>query len=138
MSQESRNNKLDIQVEGLKELRKALKTLEGEGKDSLKAEIKATNKAAADIVAASARLGVPVKSGRLRDSIRTSGTIRAGVVRAGKSKVPYAAPIHFGWPKRHIAPKPFLYEARDKRAGEVVELYVQRVEKLLEEVIPNG
>lgn len=127
-------NKAQIDVVGLKELVKDLKDAEPE----LLEEIKAANKEAADAVADGARFTVPRKTGKLRDSIRASGTARAGIVRAGKAKVPYAGPIHFGWPAHNIKPQPFFYEALDKRIGEVLEAYETRIKRVLDAIGDNG
>lgn len=122
----------EVKIEGLRHLTKALKAAQGGAKGSLTDALKDANKEAAEAVAKTARGEVPVVSGKLRDSIRAAGTLRAGIVRAGKAKVPYAGPIHFGWPSRHIIPNPFLYDALDKRKSDVIEIFVDRVEKVIE------
>ena len=92
------------------------------------------------MVADTARPEIPVRSGRLTGTLRTTGTMRGGVVRMGRKAVPYAGPIHFGWPNRPapargwrggpIAPNPFLYEAMDKRVGDVMDTYMAYLETL--------
>ena len=122
-----------IEVEGLKELSRDLKKLD---KELLK-ELKAVNKDAAEVVATEARVLVPVRSGRLKSSIKASGTQAAGLVRAGKAGVPYTKVIHFGWARHNIKPQPFLYEALDKRKSEVYERYEKQVNELVERTF-NG
>lgn len=52
---------------------------------------------------------VPVATGRLKSSIRPARTKNKAVVRAGTAgRVPYAAPINYGWPSHGIAPTEFL------------------------------
>ena len=51
---------------------------------------------------------VPARSGRLRASVRGNRAASKAVVRAGSARVPYAAPIQWGWPKRHIEPARFF------------------------------
>jgi len=119
---------IKIQVDGLSELQKALREAGG---DDLKAALKEVNKEAAEVVAATARSRVPVRSGSLLSSLRTSATLKSGVIRIGKAKVPYAGPIHFGWPKRHIHPQPFLYDSLDARYSQVIKIYEDRIDKLL-------
>jgi HK97 gp10 family phage protein len=117
-----------IQVSGLKEFIKAAKKAE----DKVSVDVlKAANKEAAETVQQAASPLVPHRSGALASSLRSSGTVRAGIVRAGKAKVPYAGPIHFGWRRRNIKPTPFLYDALDERASEVVRVYEMRIEDLL-------
>ena len=112
-----------VHVEGLEELRARLVALD----KGLAARVKATNFDAAMLVAKAANAHVPVVSGKLARSIRASATTHTAVVRAGGAKVPYAAPIHWGWPKHNIHPNPFLYDALDERAVEVIALYGVRV-----------
>jgi hypothetical protein len=122
-----------IQLVGYKALRRDLRQFG----DEAVAMLKQVNKEAADMVADTARPNIPVRTGRLAGTLRTTGTTRGGVVRLGRKAVPYAGPIHFGWPNRPnqakawrggpIAPNPFLYEAADKRVADVVALYNERL-----------
>lgn len=115
-----------VQVTGAKELRSAMKRMGADLKDLTR-----VNKAAAEVVADTARRRVPVLTGRLRKTLRAGATQRTGTVSAGSRLVPYAGPIHFGWPERNIEPQPFIYDALDERKGAVVELYEKRVEELI-------
>ena len=116
-----------VSVEGARELRKALKTVG----DEAKAGLKETNVEVAEIVARAAVTRVPTQSGALRETIRAAGAQTRASVKAGFKKVPYAGPIHFGWPARNIAPQPFLYDALDARRGEVVDAYQNGMADLL-------
>ncbi len=118
-----------VEIEGLKELAKALKSAAGDV-----ADLKKANLEAAKVVAERGVDLAPVRSGNLRDTIRAAGQQAFGVVRAGnRGDVPYAAPVHWGWGTRPnwakgwrggpIAPNPFLYDALDDRRDEVVETY---------------
>jgi ribosome maturation protein Sdo1 len=92
-----------IKVVNLREITKALQAI-GVPNDA----IKAAGKQSADQVINEAKSLVPVRSGKLRDSIRVSATakgrltISAGNNRVSASGVPYANPIHWGWFKRNI------------------------------------
>lgn len=114
------------QIEGLKEVNAALRSMSKDTRD----DMKATHKKAAAIVIAGAKRFVPVRTGRLAESIRDGSTQRMGRVRVGSASVPYAGPIHFGWPARSIKPQPFIYDALDGRRDEVVKVYVQRIDSL--------
>ena len=119
-----------VRIEGLKDLRKRLKKA-GESYDDLKA----AGLEAATVVADEARsVTVPYDSGTLAATIRPAGQAKGAVVRAGTSGVPYAGPIHFGWPDHNIAPQPFLYEAADARLDEVVDVYLRRVEEITDSI----
>jgi hypothetical protein len=125
-----------IQLVGYKELRRELKQLG----DEAVAGLKRVNKDAADIVADAARPLIPRRTGRLESTLRTTGTVRGGIVKAGKKAVPYAGPVHFGWPNRPnsskgwrggpIRPNTFLYDATDRRTSEVLQLYSKYLESL--------
>jgi len=125
-----------LELVGYRQLKKELRQLG----DEAVASLKQTNKEAADLVADTARPNVPVRTGRLKGTLRTTGTMRGGVVRMGRKAVPYAGPIHFGWPNRPnaakgwrggpIRPNPFLYEAMDRRVTEVMAIYSKYLETL--------
>lgn len=115
-----------IQVEGAKELRAAMKRM---GADL--GDMTAINKSAAQTVAGQARSIVPVLTGRLMGSIRPLATRTRGQVAAGNKSVPYAGPIHFGWPARNISADPFLWDALESKEGEVIEKYEAHIEALV-------
>jgi len=97
-------------------------------------ELKDANEGAVKIVLARARQLVPVRSGKLRDSLRIGVTKRAGVVRAGdnrKTGVPYAGPIHWGWPSRGIFENTFMTTAAADTEPQWSQLYERHVERLL-------
>jgi hypothetical protein len=124
-----------IPVKGARELRAAIRRAES---TELAAELKAANLAAAEVVAYEAQTIVPVKSGRLLESIRASGQLAAGVVRAGKASTPYAGVIHFGWAAHGIEPNPYLYDAADARVDEVVERYQEAIDRIADSIANSG
>ena len=121
-----------IKVLNLKQITKALQAV-GVPNDA----IKAAGKESADSVMGEARKLVPVRSGKLRDSIRLASnargrvTIQAGNNRSSRSGVPYANPIHWGWFKRNIKPQPFFVKALGLTRGEVYEKYMKNMENLI-------
>ena len=118
-----------IEVEGLKELRAALKAT---GDDL--GDLKDAGKKAAEIVAVEARTLVPVLSGALLATIRAAGQASGANVKAGMGRtLAYAGPVHFGQPQRGIPPHPFLYDALDHRRDAVVDAYANAVNKLTRE-----
>lgn len=118
--------KVGIQVDGARQLRASLKKA---GHDVT--ELHEAHQAAARIVSAAGQAKAPKASGRLAGSTRGSGTKTAAIVRAGGARVPYAGPIHFGWPARNIAPNPFLTEAAQDTEPAWVALYETAVERVL-------
>jgi HK97 gp10 family phage protein len=118
-----------LEIEGLKEIQRALKGLAEDSRE----DMKETHRKAGEIVAAAAKPLAPVLTGRLSATIVSSPTKYQGRVRIGRgASVPYAGPIHFGWPARRIAPQPFIYEALDGRREEVKQQYEQRINELIE------
>jgi hypothetical protein len=85
--------------------------------------------------------GGPQRSpGSLRNTVRSTGTQRGGFVRAGKKLVPWAGPVHFGWPSRPnpakgwqggpIRPNPFLYDALDERREQVADQFARYIDDI--------
>ena len=121
-----------LQIDGLREINRDLRNMSQQARD----DMKDTHREAGEIVARAATVLAPVLTGTLAGTIKSAPTQRQGRVRVGRGQsVPYAGPIHFGWPARRIAPQPFVYDALDMRRDEVRDAYVTRVNQL---VIKNG
>lgn len=152
--------KPSVHVVGLKEFTRDIKAL---GDDAVN-ELKQAHDAAAKMVAEAAKPLAPRHgsvsvasgkpywerpttrnnyrhfSGKLAGDIRHSGTQRGGFVRAGRKDIPWAGPVHFGWPSRPdpakrwaggpIRPNPFIYDALDKRRGEVADAFSRYIQKI--------
>ena len=84
-----------IQIAGLKETQKALASMS----DDLKDEMKSTHKKAAEVIVEGSKRYVPVRTGRLANSIRAVATRTSGRVRAGSAAVPYALHRQVDWRK---------------------------------------
>ena len=115
------------EILGLREVQRDLNKLG----DDTKNEMKDTHKEAAEVVVMGAKRLVPYRTGALAASIRALATKSSGRVRAGSASVPYAGPIHFGWPARRIAPNPFIYDALDDRRDDIREIYEERIDELI-------
>ena len=135
---------VEIRVEGLAGLRRALKEAE---QIERRNELRDGLKAAADAVAKDAKRRVPVRSGAARDSLRaTAGGNRAYVV-GGKARVPYYGWLDFGsrspvqgnprsrgpWAGSGTGPAKgrFIYPALDAREAQVVRLVEHAVSEVL-------
>lgn len=119
-----------VKIEGLSKVRRDLKNLSNDV-DYRAQEFLPVNKSIADAVAGDAKSYVPFLTGTLSGTIRAAATKTSARVKAGYKSVPYAGPIHFGWPARFIKPQPFFYDAIDKRRGEIQERYDDLVKKLI-------
>jgi len=120
-----------IQVEGLRDVRNAVRKLKSK---DLNDALKRSNRESAEIVADAARTGdaVPVASGRLKKSIKASGSQASGAVKAGTAaRVPYAGVIHWGWSSRNIEPQPFISEA----LADKIDIVTTTFEELFSEVL---
>lgn len=134
----------EVRVEGLAELRRALK--KAEQVDDMR-DLRDGMKRAADVVARDAQGRIQSRTGRTRGSVRAvSGGNRAFVV-GGKKTVPHYGWLDFGsrnprdgrprsvgpWTKSGKGPKGgrFIYPAIDAREREVVNLVQQAVSQAL-------
>jgi HK97 gp10 family phage protein len=116
-----------IKVQGL---RQAIRALQDIGVPA--AEIKAAGTQSGELVANEARSLVPVKTGRLRDSIRVSKALSKISVSAGNNtRIPYANPIHWGWYRRHIKPQPFFVKALGITRDQVYQNYYSSLDRLI-------
>lgn len=117
------------QVEGARQFRA---TLRSAGDDL--SDMKATHAKVATIVENRTRTLAPATTGRLKDTIRSSGTKTYAVVRVGKAKVPYANPIHWGWGRRHIKRNPFVSRAAQETEPIWSEVYFKDLEHILDQI----
>ena len=116
-----------IKVKGFKS---AIKALQEVGVPAN--EIKLAGAEAGELVANEARGLVPVRSGKLRNTIRVSKALNRVSVSAGNNgRVPYANPIHWGWFKRNILPQPFFTKALGITRDQVYQNYYQQLDKLI-------
>lgn len=120
-------------------LRDAIKALQAVGVPDN--EIKIAGQQSGEAVANEARSLVPVRSGKLRDTIRVNKALRKITVSAGNNRatgVPYANPIHWGWFKRNIIPQPFFTKAIGVTRNEVYNNYLKQLDRLLEQQKTKG
>ena len=118
-----------IRVEGAARLRRTLKAA---GRDLT--DLKAAHAKAAKIAQVAAAAQTPVVSGTLKASLRSSGTSTAGIIRAGGAKVPYAAPIHWGWPSRGIAAQPFISTGAQASEPVWIRVFETDLDRILDQV----
>lgn len=94
-----------MRVEGLPQVRRALRNIQGNVDD-----LKDANAAVAALVAHAAAPRAPRRTGRLASSVRGNRSAGRATVSAGGATLPYAGPIHWGWPSRHIDGQPFIVD----------------------------
>lgn len=128
-----------VQVRGGNRLRATMKKAGVDIK-----EMTALNKAAATVVAGTARARAPIGKpsrrrgrgrrkapGALAKSVRPGATTKAAVIRAGSTRVPYANPIHWGWPSRNIRQNAFVSEAATATEGIWVKNYTRHMNHII-------
>lgn len=110
-------------------------------------QLTAINKQAAATVTTAARATAPVgkpsrkrgrgrpkSGGALKASIRAGATTKAGVIRAGGARVPYANVQHWGWPKRNISPQYFISDAAIRTEPVWVKEYEKHMNAVIKQV----
>lgn len=131
----ARDANLRIEVEGLKEARKALKAA-GDGMDK---DLGQAGKKAADIVARTAAPRVPVRTGAAARSMRPKVSYGGGAVVFGGAKVPYAGWLEFGGrvgrdksvTRDVIKGGRYIYPVLAEKRDEVVDTYEELVRDVL-------
>jgi hypothetical protein len=73
----------------------------------------------------------PKVSGALRASIKGSKSKSRATIKAGSARVPYAAPINYGWAKRNIAPSNFLKRADLELRRTVPDQLAQQIARII-------
>jgi len=118
-----------IRIEGLDEL---ARTMRKAGVDI--SELKDAHTRAASIVADYAAGIAPRRSGRLAGSIRPAKQAKRARIMAGSAAVPYAGPIHWGWPARNIEASLFLSRAAQATEAQWTKAYLDDVQAALDKV----
>jgi hypothetical protein len=118
-----------LRVEGARNLLRTLKRAGIEIND-----LRVAHGAASQVVAEKARVNAPKVTGRLAASVRGSGTKAAALTRAGNASVPYAGPIHWGWPARNIQAQPFLADAAEETQQVWLPIYEEALDRVLAQI----
>lgn len=118
-----------VTVDGLPQLRRQLRQFAGDVSD-----LKDANTEAAAIVASAAAARAPKRTGRLAASIRGNRAVGRAQVRGGGARVPYAGPIHWGWPVRHITPQPFVVDAAQATEHVWMAAYETQLHKAIDRI----
>jgi len=119
-----------VEVDGLRKLRRDLRAL---GDDL--GDLKDANASTAQVVATEAARRAPTgRTGRLAGSGRGNRAAGRATVSFGGAKVPYAGPIHYGWPARGIEPQPFVTDAAVATEPIWLPAYLAAVDQAVEHV----
>lgn len=118
-----------VQVDGLKQL---IKTLRTAGNDL--ADLKAANQEAATIALRGAEARAPTRTGRLAGSGRTAKQAGRARFMFGSARVPYAAVIHWGWPARGIPAQTYGSDGAQHTEPLWTETYAKAVQSICDGV----
>jgi hypothetical protein len=118
-----------VKVDGLKPLRRNLRRL---GNDL--SDLKDANQQAASIVASAGAGRAPKRSGNLAGSVRGNRAVGRAIVRAGGAAVPYAGPVHWGWPAHGIEAQPFIADAAVETQPVWLPAYEASIQKAVDKV----
>lgn len=118
-----------VRIDGARQLRRELRAASGDLD-----RMKAAHSAAATAVAIAAAAAAPRRTGRLASTVRGSGTNTMATIRAGYARVPYANPIHWGWPRRGIRANPWMSETAQRTQPQWVGIYADRVQAILDSI----
>lgn len=121
-------NRTGFRVEGLSEVVRDLQKIGVEVDDLKDAFAKI-----ADEAAQTASSFAPRASGRLAADIRGNRAKSKAVVTAGRSSVPYAGPINYGWRDRNIEPALFMQRADQAMQTRAVHLLEDEINQKIRE-----
>lgn len=121
-----------LRIKGGRELRRTMKQAGADLKD-----LSALNKAAAQVVAPKAKAGSPVgpaDNGHISNTVRVGATQRAGIIRVGNARLPYAGKVHYGTPDGAVSPNPWVTNAAHESEPQWTEVYWAGLMKILDNI----
>ncbi|WP_323792422.1 HK97 gp10 family phage protein [Nocardioides sp.] len=117
-----------FKVEGLTQVVRALQEMGVEVDD-----LKDAFSKIADEAAKAASSFAPRDTGRLAKDIRGNRAKSKAVVTAGRSSVPYAGAINYGWPKRGIQASGFMQRADQTMQTRALQLLEDEINQTIRE-----
>jgi hypothetical protein len=118
-----------LRIDGGRKLRAELKRAGVDVQD-----LKDAHRAVADLVKDRAAPAAPRRTGRLAGDMRAAGQQGGAVVSVGRKSVPYAGPIHWGWPSRHIRANPWIWEAAQDTEEQWTTQYLRAIEAIVNSI----
>lgn len=115
-----------VRVEGLAQAVRSLKALGLEVNDLKDAFSRIATEGAERV-----SRHVPRRSGRLAATVRGNRAQSKAVVTIGRASAPYAAPINYGWPARHIRAANFVAQADEEMRPVAVRLLEDEINKAI-------
>lgn len=97
-------------------------------------DLKDAHAQVAGYVASASATAAPHRSGSLAGSVRGNRAATSAVIKAGSAAVPYANPIHWGWPGRNIAAHPFMSDTAVATEPTWTDMYFQAVQRIVDRI----
>lgn len=113
-------------VQGVAQLQRTMKKA---GEDI--SDLDQAHQQASALVASVAVSTAPRRTGKLASTIRPARSKRRAEVQV---KSVYAAPIHWGWPARHIEAQPWVSQAAQATEPQWIKIYEEAVQKAVDQV----
>ena len=110
-------------MDGLRRLRADLRRAGEDLRD-----LREVNRRAGELVARAAAPLARRRTGRLAGAGRAAAAANRVSVLWGGASVPYAGPLHWGWPARGITPDPFVSEAAQATEAAWLGMYQDELE----------
>lgn len=97
-------------------------------------DLKDANARAAALVAREAGPAAPRRTGRLASTVRGNRAAGRATVTVGSAAVPYARPIHWGWPARGIEADPWVADTAVRTEPVWLDYYQHDVQTILDRI----
>lgn len=94
----------------------------------------ANRQAAASILPIAVGMAPVGQTLRLKGSLRTAATNRAGILRAGRKSVPYAGVVHWGNPHRGTRAQPWIMRAAQDNEAVWMKVYMEKIDDVLNSI----
>lgn len=119
----------EVEIEGLNRF---IRTCKAAGVDM--SQFVEASRETANIVVFGAMSRAPKRSGNLAASIRAGKGRNRVVLYAGSASVPYANPIHWGWPGHGIRENKFALNAMQESEPTWTAFYERELEKIVSSI----
>lgn len=118
-----------VTVRGARELRATMRRADVE-----LTELRDVHAAVAGLVAGAARPAAPRDTGALASTVRGNRAQSRATVSAGFGRIPYAGPVHWGWPARNITAQPWIADTATRTEPTWVQLYRAGVARIVSRI----
>lgn len=94
-------------------------------------DLKRANREVGTFINGNAAPTAPRRTGALAASTRPNAAATNVAIR---SRLPYAGPIHWGWPARNIEPQPWLWATATGTQDEWLPKYEDEIQRIMDDI----